>query len=73
MLKAMQQQFYWINMVLEKFRDRMDKQNTVIADLQRGQRQRVPNVRIQNRHIQSLGMNLMFKIKVVRMRMSKSW
>jgi hypothetical protein len=45
-LRAMQQQFEWLNLVLEEVKDRMDQQEVVIRNLQSGRdrRRRVPSV-----------------------------
>ena len=49
-LEAMQQQFEHLNMVFGEIRDRMDRQDEAIANMQMGQPQRVPDVRGQDRH-----------------------
>ena len=46
----MQQQFEHLNVVLGEFRDCLDRRDIVIANLQRGQQQRVLNVRRKERH-----------------------
>jgi len=45
-LRAMQQQFEWLNLVLEEVKDRMDQQEVVIRNLQGGRdrRRRAPSV-----------------------------
>ncbi|KAH9698003.1 hypothetical protein KPL71_023835 [Citrus sinensis] len=45
MLKAMQQQFEHINMMFGEIRDKLERQDTAIANLQRGQQPIAPNVR----------------------------
>ena len=45
MLKAMQQQFEHMNMMFGEIRDKLERQDTAIANLQRGQQQIAPNVR----------------------------
>ena len=49
MLQAIQQQFECMNMVFNEIRDRMDKQDAVIATWHEGHPQRVPNARRQER------------------------
>ena len=49
-LEAMQQQFEHLNMVFGEIRDRMDIQDEAITNIQRGQPQKGPNVRGQDRH-----------------------
>ena len=44
MLQAMQQQFECMNMVFNEIRNRMDRQDIVIATLCKKRPQRVPNV-----------------------------
>ncbi|KAH9780675.1 hypothetical protein KPL71_008169 [Citrus sinensis] len=45
MLKAMQQQFERMNLMFGEIHDKLERQDTVIANLQRGQQPRAPNVR----------------------------
>ncbi|KAH9649250.1 hypothetical protein KPL70_025911 [Citrus sinensis] len=45
MLKAMQQQFEHMNLMFGEIRDKLERQNTAIANLQRGQQLIAPNVR----------------------------
>ena len=45
MLKAMQQQFKHMNLMFGEIRDKLERQDTVIANLQRGQQLIAPNVR----------------------------
>ena len=49
-LKAMQQQFNRFNLVFGEIRDRMDRQDTIIADFQRGQPNGNPNLKRPIRH-----------------------
>ncbi|KAL6329719.1 hypothetical protein AAG906_035367 [Vitis piasezkii] len=49
MLQAIQQQFERMNMVFNDIRDRMDRQDVVIASLQEERTQRAPNARRQGR------------------------
>ena len=49
MLQAMQQQFEHMNVVFNDIRDRMDRQDTVIASLHEEHPQRAPNARRQER------------------------
>ena len=49
MLQAMQQQFERMNMVFNDIRDRMDRQDAVIASLHEEHPQRAPNARRQER------------------------
>jgi hypothetical protein len=49
MLQAIQQQFECMNVVFNEIRDRMDRQDTVIATWCEGHPQRVPNARRQER------------------------
>ncbi|KAI9186526.1 hypothetical protein LWI28_018160 [Acer negundo] len=49
MMKAMLQQFKHMNVVFDEIRDRMDKQDAAIANLQEGRPQIVPNARRQER------------------------
>ena len=49
MLQAMQQQFEHMNVVFNDIRDRMDRQNTVIASLLEEHPWRAPNARRQGR------------------------
>ena len=51
MLQAMQQQFECMNMVFNEIRDRMDRQDIVIATLHEEHLQRVPNARRQERRV----------------------
>ena len=48
-INAMQQQFERLNMVLGEFKDRLDKRDIVIANLQMGQHQRVLTRRPERR------------------------
>ena len=50
MFQAMQQQFEHMNVVFNEIRDRMDRQDAVIATLREERPQRVPNARRQERH-----------------------
>ena len=50
MLQAMQQQFERMNVVFNDIRDRMDRQDAVIASLREEHPQRAPNARRQERH-----------------------
>ena len=50
MLQAMQQQFECMNMVFNEIRNRMDRQDAIIATLHEERPQRVPNARRQARH-----------------------
>ena len=50
MLQAMQQQFERMNVVFNDIRDRMDRQDAVIASLQEEHPRRAPNARRQGRH-----------------------
>ena len=50
MLQAMQQQFECMNVVFNDIRDRMDRQDAVIASLREECTQRAPNARRQGRH-----------------------
>ena len=50
MLQAMQQQFERMNVVFNDIRDRMDRQDAVIASLREEHPQRAPNARRQGRH-----------------------
>ena len=50
MLQAMQQQFERMNVVFNEIRDRLDRQDTVIANLREERPQRGPNARRQERH-----------------------
>ncbi|KAH9716982.1 Endonuclease [Citrus sinensis] len=45
MLKAMQQQFEHMNLMFGEIRDKLERQDTAIANLQRGQQPIAPNVR----------------------------
>ncbi|KAH9801845.1 hypothetical protein KPL71_001176 [Citrus sinensis] len=45
MLKAIQQQFEHMNLMFGEIRDKLERQDTVIANLQRGQQPIAPNVR----------------------------
>ena len=45
MLKAMQQQFKRMNLMFGEIHDKLERQDTVIANLQRGQQPIAPNVR----------------------------
>ena len=45
MLKAMQQQFEHMNMMFGEIRDKLERQDTAIANLQRRQQLIAPNVR----------------------------
>ena len=45
MLKAMQQQFERMNLMFGEIHDKLERQDTVIANLQRGQQPIAPNVR----------------------------
>jgi hypothetical protein len=49
MLQAIQQQFERMNVVFNEIRDRMDKQDAVIATWREGHPQRAPNARRQER------------------------
>ena len=49
MLQAMQQQFECMNVVFNDIRDRMDRQDVVIASLLEERTQRAPNARRQRR------------------------
>ena len=49
MLQAMQQQFECMNVVFNDIRDRMDRQDAVIASLREEHPQRTPNARRQER------------------------
>ena len=49
MLQAMQQQFECMNMVFNDIRDRMDRQDAVIASLREERTQRAPIARRQGR------------------------
>ena len=49
MLQAMQQQFERMNVVFNDIRDRMDRQDTVIAPLREEHPRRAPNARRQGR------------------------
>jgi hypothetical protein len=49
-LQAMQQQFARMNVVFNEIRDRMDRQDVVIAAWHDERPQRVPNTRRQERH-----------------------
>ena len=49
MLQAMQQQFEHMNVVFNDIRDRMDRQDAVIASLHEEHPRRAPNVRRQGR------------------------
>ena len=51
MLQAMQQQFECMNVVFNDIRDRMDRQDVVIASLHEEHPQRAPNARRQERHV----------------------
>ena len=51
MLQAMQQQFERMNMVFNDIRDRMGRQDTVIAYLWEERTQRAPNARRQGRRV----------------------
>ena len=51
MLKAMQQQFERMGVVFNEIRDRMDRQEAVIATWREGHPQRVQNARRQERHV----------------------
>ena len=51
MLQAMQQQFERMNVVFNDIRDRMDRQDTVIASLREEHPQRALNARRQERHV----------------------
>ena len=50
MLQAMQQQFERMNVVFNDIRDRMDRQDAVIASLSEERPRRAPNARRQGRH-----------------------
>ena len=50
MLQAMQQQFERMNVVFNDIRDRMDRQDAVIASLREEHPQRAPNARRQDKH-----------------------
>ena len=50
-MQAMQQQFERINVVFNEIRDRMNKQDTVIATWREGRPHRVPNARRQERRV----------------------
>ena len=50
MLQVMQQQFECMNVVFNDIRDRMDRQDTVIASLHEERTQRAPNARRQGKH-----------------------
>ena len=45
MLKAMQQQFEHMNLMFGEIHDKLERQDTIIANLQRGQQPIAPNVR----------------------------
>ena len=49
MLQAMQQQFKRMNVVFNDIRDRMDRQDAVIASLHEERPRRAPNARRQGR------------------------
>ena len=49
MLQAMQQQFEHMNVVFNDIRDRMDRQDAVIASLHEEHPRKAPNVRRQGR------------------------
>ena len=51
MLQAMQQQFECMNTVFNEIRDRMDRQDIVIATLHEEHLQKVPNARRQERRV----------------------
>ena len=51
MLQAMQQQFERMNVVFIDIRDRMDRQDVVIASLREERTQRAPNARRQGKHV----------------------
>ena len=48
-MQAMHQRFERLNIMFNEIRDRMDTQDATIANLQRGQLRRGPNVRRQQR------------------------
>ena len=48
-MRAMHQQFERLNIMFNEIRDRMDTQDATIANLQRGQLRRGPNVGRQQR------------------------
>ncbi|KAH9724609.1 Endonuclease [Citrus sinensis] len=50
MLKAMQQQFEHMNLMFGEIRDKLERQDTAIANLQRGQQPIAPNVRGNQGH-----------------------
>ncbi|KAH9705029.1 hypothetical protein KPL70_011714 [Citrus sinensis] len=50
MLKAMQQQFECMNLMFGEINDKLERQDTVIANLQRGQQPIAPNVRGNQGH-----------------------
>ena len=56
-LQAMQQQFERINVVFNEIRDRMDRQDAVIATWHEGRPHRVPNARRQERRVHVDGSN----------------
>ena len=49
MLQAMQQQFERMNVLFNEIRDRMDRQDAIIATWREGHPQRVPNARRHER------------------------
>ncbi|XP_059428527.1 uncharacterized protein LOC132162290 [Corylus avellana] len=51
LLQAMQQQFERMNVMFNEIRDRMDRQDAVIATWREGRPQRVPNARRQERRV----------------------
>ena len=51
-MQAMHQQFELLNIMFNEIGDRMDTQDATIANLQRGQPRKGPNVKRQQRHAQ---------------------